>query len=285
MEPQQKIFWIASYPKSGNTLARLVLQAAIQGNVDVNQLGDICPSWHGYVRYKMALYENISNSPLGVGEERKYWDHLQREFLLDDKFQPGHQKYKFLKIHHALLKVSGQLTINPELSGGILYFVRNPIDVAKSLSDFDGVTIRESAKNMVNSDFVAAGDRDQIRHGVELRSDWATHVTSWTEHSLPLPTLIIRYEDFMANPARTVEEILQITETVSLITASKIAELTSFSNIKNQEQQHGFNEAGLGPTFFARARVGSRASNFVKKLFLPKFGSIIDKYDYQAYFR
>lgn len=285
MEPKQKIFWIASYPKSGNTLARLVLQAAIQSKVDVNQLGDICPSWHGYVRYRMSRYETISNSRLEVGEERKYWDNLQREFLLDNKFQSGHPKYKFLKIHHALLRVSGQLTINPELSGGILYLVRNPIDVAKSLSEFDGVPIRESAINMVNSDFVAAGDRDQIRHGVELRSDWATHVTSWTQHSLTLPTLIIRYEDFMINPIKAIEEILQVTETISLKTTSEIAELTSFANVKNQEQQHGFNEAGLGPTFFAKARVGSLASGFIKKLFLPKFGTVISKYDYQPYFR
>jgi len=285
MPQKKKIFWLASYPKSGNTLARLILQAGLEGKTRVNTLGDICPSWHGYIRHKMSEFERLSQQSLSVGAERKYWDYLQEEFLRDRRFQSYGENFKFLKIHHALLRVSGQLTINPDLTGGIIYFVRNPIDVAKSLSEFDGVPIRESIQNMMNSDFIAAGGADEIKHGVELRSDWGTHVASWTQNSLGVPMLVIRYEDFVANPTKHITDILNITQINSRKTASEIAEMTSFANVKNQEKLSGFREAGAGPMFFAKARIGSRTSAANRKRLLSEFGEIINRFDYQPFFQ
>jgi len=39
------IIWLASYPKSGNTLLRSILYAAVNDKFDLNRLGEFSPSF------------------------------------------------------------------------------------------------------------------------------------------------------------------------------------------------------------------------------------------------
>lgn len=47
--PRKNIVWIASFPKSGNTWMRSILQCATQGSVSINDMGNLIPSFNGCV--------------------------------------------------------------------------------------------------------------------------------------------------------------------------------------------------------------------------------------------
>lgn len=110
MEASANICWLASYPKSGNTWVRAIIGAALGYPVNINKLGEYCPSWHGYVRMRMAQIEKGIDRRLPVGAEKNYWEQLQREYSESTEFKVGGSNLKFLKTHHAFLNFSGQQT-------------------------------------------------------------------------------------------------------------------------------------------------------------------------------
>ena len=131
--------WLVSYPKSGNTWMRALLQQYIDGPsnpLDLNRLGG-----GGFVRSRAAFdaWCGACSSDMTVDEIAlllpAYFKHLASNDL----------RYPFVKAHGACLtNGDGQLVFGPPESTRAVVLVRHPGDVAVSSThhyglDLDGV--------------------------------------------------------------------------------------------------------------------------------------------------
>ena len=91
------IIWIASYPKSGNTLVRSILTSLIfgkDGNIDFEKLGRISNFPVGF------FFEEFTSNFNNIREMSKYWIKAQ-EKINENK------KLKFFKTHNVLGAIDG----------------------------------------------------------------------------------------------------------------------------------------------------------------------------------
>ena len=109
------IIWLASYPKSGNTLLRSILVSLIfneKGNVDFNQLHHISNLPAG------IFFEKFTSNYAKVKEISKYWIKAQEELNQNKKLKlfTITKIYYLLYIYYIITTTSIQQTKR----GGIL---------------------------------------------------------------------------------------------------------------------------------------------------------------------
>jgi hypothetical protein len=177
VQPQSGLVWLASYPKSGNTWTRAFLSnlaSIIDGakeRLDVNSIG------------RFTIGENFTQfytgrlgfAPTGSEEHRKQIAavrHAVQQEEIADKFEG----LIFVKTHNALVIDRGHSIINFAVTSGAIYIVRNPLDVAISLSHHINKTIDEAIETMAS---VAETPVNEKRVH-EIWDSWSNHVSSWT---------------------------------------------------------------------------------------------------------
>ena len=113
------IIWIASYPKSGNTLIRSILCSLItsdNGILDLKNLS-LIPNFS-----QKRFFESLTKERINIKEISKYWLDAQKKIVKRGKF-------KFLKTHNSNCKINGNFFTNLQLTAGVIYIVRDPRDV------------------------------------------------------------------------------------------------------------------------------------------------------------
>ena len=136
------IIWIASYPKSGNTLIRAILTSLIfseDGIVDFKNLHRINNFSNGFFFKKfISSYENIL-------ETSKYWIKAQEELNKN-------KKLKFFKTHNAFCTINGNAFTNANNTAGCIYVVRDPRNIITSYKNFEKKTYEEILNHMKNKE-------------------------------------------------------------------------------------------------------------------------------------
>lgn len=132
---------------------------------------------------------------------------------------------------------------NPKVTGvparHILYLVRDPRDVAISLSHHAGISIDRAIEQMLDPTCHSDGPM-QLRYAL---GDWATHVTGWTEQK-EVPVEIVRYEDLRSDTGAEFARIVH-----SLAGSASPAEIgravahSSLKELQRQEAAYGFRES------------------------------------------
>jgi len=154
------IIWLASYPKSGNTLLRSMLAAYLfskDGIYDFSLIKNIKQFPHGGLFIKMGIDIKDHNETI------KNYIKAQESFNKKNAVQ-------FLKTHSYLFnfdKDNGFTDSNNTL--GVIYIVRDPRNVVTSFSKFRGFSNEEMA------DFMIKGSGD----GLTWTNNWATNFHSW----------------------------------------------------------------------------------------------------------
>src|SRR5690606_19877290 len=85
---------------------------------------------------------------------------------------------------------------------GALYFIRNPLDVAVSLAHHAKCSFDESIYMMGNKEFSVPLPAQRDKQLRQKLLTWSMHVQSSTG-SLPIPVLVLRYEDMCVHPLET----------------------------------------------------------------------------------
>src|SRR5262249_24279475 len=155
----------------------------------------------------------------------------------------------FVKTHHALVSDRGSTTINFTVTSGAVYIVRNPLDVAISLSHHRGSSIDEAIDVMGAQDF-ETGVGDEAVY--EVYGSWSQHVGSWTRKP-HRAIYVMRYEDMLAEPAETVGRLarhLLLGTTPGDV--ARAVELSSFDRLRDQEAEKGFREKPANADRFFR---------------------------------
>ena len=166
------IYWIASYPKSGNTWLRILLSCYYytkDGVYDENSLNNI-QQFPQKKYFKQFNYnQNI------VGDTTKYW-------LKDQDKINEDKKLRFFKTHNVFGLVNNSHFTNKENSIGSIYIVRDPRNVFTSIKNFYEMDNDQALKWMINQNqyifdihnFDKAGYSD-----FQFISSWDNNYKSW----------------------------------------------------------------------------------------------------------
>lgn len=241
------LIWLASYPKSGNTWMRSFLHNLFRNAsapVSINELDDFCLG-----ESDAAWYAPRSPRPLaelGLDEIARLRPVVHRDFTL------AFPDSVFVKTHNYLGEWFGVPLHNMEVTAGGIYVLRNPLDVAISLSHHFGETIDEAIAHLADE---GAGTPVTGKHVPEVHRSWSTHVASWT--AVPNPQLLVlRYEDLLLKPKKYFKKVAQF---LGLKPPQERLERairnSSFKALKAQEQKTGFKErSDKADAFFREGR-------------------------------
>lgn len=254
MDSLKKIVWLASYPKSGNTWFRVFLSNLLNHS---DQPADINNLYATPIASNRELFDEatgISSSELTLDEI----DNLRP--LVYEFYARTAEEVLYQKVHDAWLRNNAGNPIFPrEVTKGVVYFVRNPLDVAVSFSHHLGRSNEDVVKFMSDSSYSFGSNPSRFH--LQIRQQlltWSEHIQSWVDES-NLPILVIRYEDMRTN---TFETFRRAVDFLGLsATDNDLNKAIGFSDIKElqrQEANQGFKEKPTKATsFFRKGIIGS----------------------------
>ena len=239
------IIWLASYPKSGNTLLRSMLSAYFftkdgKFNFDIikniNQFPDL------------NLFENYGVDTSNQMEIVKNYINVQKKINEKDK-----NSVRFIKTHSGLSDINGHQFTNLNNSLGAIYIVRDPRSVVKSYANHNQMSLERVSDRMLEYGATLGGiknsnnDADRIFTYV---NSWSSNYESWKAFKKFDRYLLIKYEDMIENKKSVFVSILEFIHKLSkakfIIDENKLKNLlktTSFEYMKNLEKKKGFEES------------------------------------------
>ncbi len=234
--------WLASYPKSGNTLVRGLLSSYFfskDGFFNFEIIKNIKQFPH------IGLFENL-------GIDLKNEDEIVKNYIRAQASINQINSIQFLKTHSYLFNINNNPFTDLNNTLGAIYIVRDPRNVVTSYAHHNSISIKDSAERMVNS----------IHYGGNLNSDhvsdrtkvylgsWNSNYNSWKSFKDPGKYLLVKYEDLITNKEEKLLEILEFIHNLKKINFSvdkkklkNVIESTSFENMKKLEKKLGFIES------------------------------------------
>jgi Sulfotransferase domain len=234
----QNIIWIASYPKSGNTWIRVFIHNLLREMAssdappqDINRLNQ--QTWW---EFGARQFEAVLGKPFTEASHQE----LAEARPAAQAWMARNCSGPFLAKTHLCVGLDfGIPTINLDATLAAVYAVRNPLDVAISFAHHSNEPVDATIAKMALSNFTSP---NRVQHIYETMGTWSQHVASWTG-IYSRPVHIMRYEDMLANPARSfhgLARFLRLKPTEEQL-ASAIRK-SSFSELQRQESESGFRE-------------------------------------------
>jgi hypothetical protein len=247
------IVWLASYPKSGNTWVRILLTNYLR---DAQAPADIQDLEIGPIASARSMFDEavgVAASDLTPAQVERYRPQVYEQLAAESP------ETLFLKIHDAFTRTAeGVPTVTPRATAGVLYLVRNPLDVAVSFAFHCGVTPAAMVARMNDPGFTFSSAAGHLHQQLAQRLlTWSGHARSWLDEA-GLPVHLVRYEDLARAPLATFSEMLAF---VGLdpepVRVARAIGFSSFETLRAQEASHGFNETPVtAERFFRKGRVG-----------------------------
>lgn len=240
----QGIVWIASYPKSGNTWTRAFLTSYFESltgrkDHDRNLLARLLAPPLADSRAYFDELVGLPSAELSEAQLERYRPLFHA--LLYDALKDATAGPVLMKTHYRFRSKSGRPQFLAPSSAGAIILIRNPLDIVSSYASHSGVPTDEMIELMAKKDMMVGSHR----YGGEIEipqqvGSWSEHVSAWSDCDA-FPTLIVRYEDLLAEP------VAQFTAMLEFLGMSPVAkqvafavEATRFEALRHDEDANGF---------------------------------------------
>lgn len=235
------IIWLASYPKSGNTLLRSMLSAYFYSKDGI---------------FNFELLKNINQFPnqtlfknLGIdvnNELEVIKNYIKVQEWINKR---SGRSINFIKTHSSLNDINGHRFTNLKNTLGVIYIIRDPRDIIRSYANHSSIS-KEEAKNRILENRTLGGKKDTKNKTVIHTGSWSTNFKSWKEFKKINKYLLIKFEDLISEPEKTFITILKFVHKLAnlelIIDENKIKNIlqtTSFQYLQNLEKKYTFQES------------------------------------------
>jgi glutaredoxin len=235
-----KIIWIATYPRSGTAWVRSFLGAYYfteNGEFFYELLEKIPHFLRG------AFFGKYS-SKIEEKKERivEYWPRVQQQM----EWTHGNPdlNFEFLATHNKNGTLNDNLFIDATKTAGYINIIRDPRDVVISYSRYMGVSIDHSI-DYITTDGLNITEKDTFP---EFRLNWYKNYMSWKEQGEKdgYPGIVVRYEDLLQDSFKYFSKIIKfLTDDVGCGTydedkIKKCIESTSYSKLVKMNEKFGY---------------------------------------------
>ena len=239
------IIWLASYPKSGNTLVRSMISAYFFSKDGIYNF-DLIKNIKQFP--KIGLFQKIGINIKDDKEVIKNYIKVQNTFITKNSLQ-------FLKTHSYLFNFENKYPFTDlKNSLGVIYIVRDPRNIINSFAKFWNTPQEKIAEIMIN-DLYMGGDfaSEKIEDRTKVwTGTWSSNFQSWKSFKFQERYLLVKYEDLIANPEKVflkiLEFIYQLNKKKFNLNKSKlnnVIKTTKFESMQLLEKKIGFNEAKI----------------------------------------
>ena len=237
--------WLASYPKSGNTLLRSLLSAYFFSN-DGQFSFDLIKNIKQFPN--LPIFKKASVDLDDDNEVIKNYIKVQETFCQKDTIQ-------FLKTHSYLFNFYDKYPFtNLQNSLGVIYIVRDPRNVVTSISKFQNLPLEKSL-NALTEKISWGGNPKSLNMADRIKvwtGNWSQNYQSWKSFKFQDRYLLIKYEDLIRETEKyfliILKFIFKINNSKFILDKKKfnqVLETTSFEKMKKSEKQNGFFESKI----------------------------------------
>lgn len=246
---------LASYPKSGNTWLRAVVESVNRGGGPIDLDGNLAGILSGTSRRVFDYAACLDASDLAPNDiawaRSRIWASLADEIA----------ETLWLKVHDAYLPVraGGDPPYPAQAIKAVVYVARDPRDVAVSFARHFDVSLDQAIASLADPgttlDADGAAPSEQLP---ALLSSWSAHAASWLD-APGLPVQLLRYEDMQADPAEAFGTALTFLGLdVDPATLARAVDAARFEALQAQEIASGFREReSREHLFFRRGQAGA----------------------------
>jgi aryl sulfotransferase len=278
-----KIDWLASYPKSGNTWLRLLLAEYFNERdepFDINKPGVTNGIASSRARFDELL--GVNSADLNPSEVHQLQPHIYEMMTARN---PAHQ---WIKVHDAQIRLAdGRWLFPPHISNGVIYLIRNPLDIAVSMAFHGGHEDMDKAVAKIcdPEGHLARDGAIQLR---QFMGSWSDHAESWIDQK-EMPVLVVRYEDMLAGAADQLERVIRFARPTVEVDKARLelaAKNTAFDRLRATEDELGFRETPTkAKRFFRSGKAGGWRDHLtgehVKRI-RAQHGAVMDRFGFDA---
>mgnify|MGYP001491535018 CR=1 FL=1 len=232
------IIWLASYPKSGNTLLRSILATYFFSND-----GDLKFDY----LYKIEQFPSINhlkNLGLDLSNEKKVFQNFIEAQKLINK---SNKDIKFMKTHSSLSKIDNCNFTDLNNTLGAIYIVRDPRNVVTSFAHHYNLKIDEATKVMTDPTRWLVKTEHMYK---TFLSSWSINYNSWKQ--LGDKVLCVKYEDLVNKKKTTLIKIFKFIENLginnfqlNMVKLNKVIKSSEFEVMQKLEKKVDFKEGTI----------------------------------------
>ena len=234
------IIWLASYPKSGNTLIRSLFASYLYTTDG---------------KFNLDVLKNIKQFPdtglfknQGIDVTNDY-DVIKNYIKVQESINKfDNNRFRLIKTHSSLHNIEGYPFTNLNNTLGVIYIVRDPRKVCISYAHHNQMTLQEAAEALTTFRVLGGmNTKTPIRTHI---ASWSSHYQTWKEFKSQRKYLLVKYEDLISDKKNTFLKILEFIYklnktnfTVDENKLNNVIETTSFENMQSLEKKFGFAES------------------------------------------